>query len=420
MRGRRKLVVGGLAALCLVGVGAAVTYRIATQRTGDVHSGAQSPFTSTSDPVPTASSSTTHTGPDYGPPWPFYGRTLDRNRDASDLSQIHPPYRQVWSKPGRGLLEYPPSYANGILYEIADSGSLQAFDVYTGRLLWARKYSMTLSTPAVVGNAIYFPTGNGELWALNARTGHTIWSVAMGEQSEGSPAVWAGRVIIGTLNGQMRAYGRFSGHLLWRFQAAGAVKHGPAVTDGRAYFGDYAGNMYCLNAADGRLVWETHTAGLSSGYRSGTFYATPAVSYGRVYIGNTDDKVYSFVASTGKIAWTYTMPNWAYGSPAVSDGRVFETSFDGTFVALDARTGAVIWSHHLPYRSLASPTVIGPYVYVADLGASGSSGGHVYAYTPSGGRLVWSFPDGKYSSVIAAAGRLVVAGFSHLYVLAPR
>jgi hypothetical protein len=32
---------------------------------------------------------------------------------------------------------------------------------------------------------------------------------------------------------------------------------------------------------------------------------------------------------------------------------------------------------------------------------------------------VWSFPDGKYSSVIAADGMLVIAGFGNLYVLRP-
>ena len=38
---------------------------------------------------------------------------------------------------------------------------------------------------------------------------------------------------------------------------------------------------------------------------------------------------------------------------------------------------------------------------------------------PRTGRVVWTFPDGKYHSVIAAAGRLVLAGASQLYVLKP-
>ncbi len=144
------------------------------------------------------------------------------------------------------------------------------------------------------------------------------------------------------------------------------------------------------------------------------------MAYGRVYIGNTDDKLYSFVAATGQVAWTYTMPNWAYGSPAVSNGRVFATSFDGTFGAFNARTGAVLWLHKLPYRGLSSPTVVGPYVYVTDLGPSPGSAGRLFAYDTSTGRLAWQFGDGKYATPIAAAGRLVVLGATHVYVLRPR
>ena len=87
---------------------------------------------------------------------------------------------------------------------------------------------------------------------------------------------------------------------------------------------------------------------------------------------------------------------------------------------LDARTGTELWRHQLAYNTLSSPVVIGPLVYVADRGASGSVSGHVYAYNPGNGRLVWQFHDGKYSPAIAAAGRLVVVGFGRLYVLKPR
>jgi outer membrane protein assembly factor BamB len=178
--------------------------------------------------------------------------------------------------------------------------------------------------------------------------------------------------------------------------------------------------MYCLRAADGHVIWHTSTHGLSSGFRSGAFYSTPAVAYGRVYVGNTDYKIYSFVAATGQIAWTYTMPWWAYGSPAVSDGRVFATSADGTFAALNARSGGLLWKHKLPFHSLASPVVVGPDVYVADRGPSGGAKGHVYAFNPGNGHRVWTFHDGKYSSVIAAHGMLIVAGFGHLYALRPK
>ena len=104
----------------------------------------------------------------------------------------------------------------------------------------------------------------------------------------------------------------------------------------------------------------------------------------------------------------------------MSDGRVFATGADGTFVAFNARTGGVLWRHKLPHNSLASPVVVGPYVYVADRGASGRVHGDVYAFNPGNGRRVWSFPDGKYTPAVAAKNRLFLIGYGIVYAMVPR
>ena len=72
-------------------------------------------------------------------------------------------------------------------------------------------------------------------------------------------------------------------------------------------------------------------------------------------------------------------------------------------------------------NTISSATVIGPYVYVADRGASiSSTHGDLFAYRVGDGHAVWRFPDGRFSTVIAAAGLLIVAGTLHLYALEPR
>ncbi len=424
---RRKIWLICGAAVLVVGIGLSIVgYWVATQRVGDVRNGDKVPFTSTADPLPPppTSTATNPAVPQVGQPWPFYGRTLARTRDATDLASIHPPYKTSWSARGGGLLEYPPGYADGVLYELSDAGNATAFDVFKGTVLWHRHLRAgsslpALGSPAVAGKFVYLPSGSG-LLKLRRSNGSQVWRLQTNSALEGSPAVWHGTVYIGKLSGAMVAVSADTGRVKWTYATSGAVKHGPALVNGRLYFGDYAGVMYCLNATTGGLIWRKQTAGLSSGYRSGGFYSTPAVAYGRVYVGNTDGKVYSFDANSGEEAWSTTLPGWAYGSPAVADGRVFATSSLGTFVALDARTGSELWRHQLAYNTLSSPVVIGPLVYVADRGASGSVSGHVYGYNPGNGRLVWQFHDGKYSPAIAAAGRLVVVGFGRLYVLKPR
>jgi outer membrane protein assembly factor BamB len=404
--------------LLLLGGGAVAAYLVVTRPAGDVHNGASSPFTST--PEPTTSTPSTGTGnrPNYGPPWPMYGLNPSHTRDASAVTGIRPPFAVVWKRPAHGILEYPPSYVDGVLYEASDSGSIVAYRSRIGKLLWSRRFVKVLNQPAYYHGLLYFGSYDKTIYALNAKNGRTVWKRSIGTAMESPPTVAFGRLYMGGLDGTVRSLDARTGRVLWTFHASGAVKGAVSLSHGHLFFGDYAGVMYCVGIK-GHLRWRTATHGLSSGFRSGTFYSTANVRYGRVYIGNTDGKLYSFVASTGRIAWTHTMSGWVYGSPAVWNGMVFETSFSGLFQALDARTGNVRWSTQLPYQTTSSPTVIGNYVYVSSHGGSASAG-NTWAFDPRTGRKVWHFPDGWYSTVVTAGSdRMVLTGPRHLYLLRP-
>jgi outer membrane protein assembly factor BamB len=421
LRRHRKLIIVAAALLVLLAGGAATAYVVVSRPVADVHDGASSPFTSTSEPV--SSSPPPSTGndakPDLGPPWPMYGLNPSHNRDASQLTTIRPPYRRVWRRPAHGILEYPPSYVDGVLYAASDDGVVFAIAAKGGKLLWQRRFAKVLNQPAYYKGLVYFGSYDHRIYALHAKTGRTAWKQNIGTSMESPPTVAFGKVYMGGLDGRVRALDAKTGRVLWSFQASGAVKSAISLYHGHLFFGDYAGVMYCIGNS-GHLRWRTSTNGLSAGFRSGTFYSTPNVRYGRVYVGNTDGKLYSFVAQTGRIAWSHTMDGWVYGSPAVWDGLVFESSYNGLFQALDARTGDVRWETRLPYRTTSSPTVIGNYVYVSSHGP-GSYTGNTWAFEPRTGKKVWHFHDGWYSTVATAGtNRLVIAAPRHLYLLRSR
>jgi outer membrane protein assembly factor BamB len=422
LRRRRTWIIAGLLLLCLMAGGAGLAYWIVHRPVADVHNDS-APFTFTSDPTTVPTTTTGNGGSSaakFGPPWPMYGLTPQRTRDASALTNLAPPYRVIWKSAALGVLEYPPSYQNGVLYLTTDAGWASARDVFTGKVLWSRHFAPLVGEPALYRHRVYFGAYDQRVYALDQKNGRTVWSRPVGAKMESSPVIANGRVYMSDLLGNVRALDADNGRVLWTFHASGAVKHGPALADGHIFFGDYSGAVYSLRASDGHLVWRAQTNGLSSGYRHGNFYSTPAVAYGRVYIGNTDGKMYSFVESTGQVAWTSTFPDWVYGSPAVSNGVVFAVSYDGTVAAMNARNGGRLWSRKLQDRSLSSATIIGHFLYVSDMGVNrGAAPGHVYAINPGNGKIAWTFHDGKYHSVIAAAGRLILAGAFHLYALKP-
>ena len=65
-----------------------------------------------------------------------------------------------------------------------------------------------------------------------------------------------GRVFFGSsVTDDVRAVDAASGHVVWTFHTDGPVRFAPTVCEGRVYVGSDDGYVYCLNASDGTLIW---------------------------------------------------------------------------------------------------------------------------------------------------------------------
>jgi hypothetical protein len=103
-----------------------------------------------------------------------------------------------------------------------------------------------------------------------------------------------------------------------------------------------------------------------------------------------------------------------YSSPAVWRDRVFAGSYSKRFFAFDAATGRILWQFRADGPISGSPTVLAGRVYFATLK------GTTYALDATSGRQSWTFPDGKYSPVVADAERLYLVGNARVYGLVER
>jgi hypothetical protein len=144
---------------------------------------------------------------------------------------------------------------------------------------------------------------------------------------------------------------------------------------------------------------------------TGNFYATPTLAYGRVYIGATDGKLYSFGASSGKLRWSQSTGGYVYSSAAVWRDRVYVGSYSQRFFCMDAATGNILWQFKANGPISGSPTIIAGRVYFATLK------GTTYALDARTGSRLWTYPDGKYSPVVADADRLYLTGNARVYGL---
>ena len=72
------------------------------------------------------------------------------------------------------------------------------------------------------------------------------------------------------------------------------------------------------------------------------------------------------------------------------------------------------WRFHANGPISGSPTIIGRIVYFATLA------GRTYGLNAVTGRQVWTFPDGKYSPIVADSKRLYLVGYAKVYGMVPR
>ncbi|HEY6463251.1 MAG TPA: PQQ-binding-like beta-propeller repeat protein, partial [Polyangiaceae bacterium] len=92
----------------------------------------------------------------------------------------------------------------------------------------------------------------------------------------------------------------------------------------------------------------------------------------------------------------------------------------GNFFAFDAGTGDVRWKFHAGGPISGSATVVDGVVYFATLHETHLKNGRTYALDARTGQELWTFPDGKYTPVVAERGKLFLIGYGVVYGMVPK
>jgi outer membrane protein assembly factor BamB len=275
----------------------------------------------------------------------------------------------------------------------------------------AKTGGRVVSSAAVADGHVFIESYDGNLYALDAKTGTEQWKFkTAGEHrftarhlhgSEpaaemmadpfdfylSSPVVASGVVYFGSGDGNIYAVDAASGTLKWKFQTGDVVHASPALSDGTLYVGSWDSFFYALDAATGQEKWRYKTGEDHDIYNQVGIQASAVVANGVVYFGCRDSKVYALDAKTGAERWTFSNKgSWVIGTPIVSGGKLyFTTSDSGMFHALEADSGKPVFSLKLQWPMFSSPVIAGSTLYV------GSHSGKFLAIDTKSERVAWEF-----------------------------
>jgi len=294
--------------------------------------------------------------------------------------------------------------ADGNLYAIDRESGAQKWKFETkGRVV---------SSPAVAGGVVYFNSYDGYFYAVEAASGQLKWKFQTegerrftakhlhgsqpAEESMpdpwdcylSSPVVWSGVVYFGSGDGNIYAVNAATGALNWKVKTGDVVHASPAIADGTLYVGSWDSYFYALDATTGKGKWRFKTGDDPDIHNQVGIQSSAAVVDGTVYFGCRDSHFYALDAATGQKKWDF--PNdgsWVITSPAVKDGKVyFATSDSGLFYELDGKSGKVLFQLKFQgWPTFASPTIAGNMVYV------GSTAGKLMAIDLAKQSVAWTF-----------------------------
>jgi polyvinyl alcohol dehydrogenase (cytochrome) len=148
------------------------------------------------------------------------------------------------------------------------------------------------------------------------------WAFAFpgANQAASQPAVAGGRVFVGSANGNVYALDARTGCSYWTFHAGAGVRTalsiGPVRTRWAIFFGDQAANAYAIDASNGGLLWKAHLDPHPAAMVTGA----PVLYGGVLYV-----------------------PLSSYEEVAGASAAYPCCTFRGSVSALDATTGKLIW-----------------------------------------------------------------------------
>jgi outer membrane protein assembly factor BamB len=279
--------------------------------------------------------------------------------------------RQVWKRATRGPVSATPAVVDDILYVGSYDGHFYALNSRSGALRWKYRtggerhfeakglhgmtpasqtffdpYDIYLSSPVVVGDSVFFGSGDGHLYALDRTNGTLRWKFATGDVVHASPAYANGVLYFGSWDSYFYAVDAKTGQERWRFHGGEdpvihnqvGFQSSAAVVDGVVYVGCRDSNLYALDAATGKELWRFNNAG-------SWVITSPAVVDGRVIFATSDSSLFHIVdARTGKPVAKQLSKAFMFGSPSVARGIAYQPVTNGMLEARDAATGDLLWT----------------------------------------------------------------------------
>jgi outer membrane protein assembly factor BamB len=336
------------------------------------------------------------------PDWPQFQKSWLHNGTVEDYAAKEAILKWDASE-FNGSVDVSPIVVDDTVYVIASSGSLCAYEKYSGTLTWKKETELgtiVSSTPAYGDGNIFAASCLGTLYAFDAEDGAKQWEVKVTNESLEMPITYYDhRIYIGDGPGSNAGTKYFYcyddlGNYLWsyaNYNSSGFIWDGAVVVGDYVVYPTYEGILVCLDRVTGELVDEIDLSSSSdiSFARSttGVFRSSLVFNDGYLYITSESGQFYGFLWKIGfdEDSGAFIDEGWSVqqgfstSTPAILGDRIYvgqgEHGETGALNCFDT-SGNLLWSYTLDEGVKSSPVVVSDsgmtFIYFSEAAEDGS------------------------------------------------
>ncbi len=312
---------------------------------------------------------------------------------------------KLGGKMGRGAaLLNPPIVHSGRLFAVNTEGDITALDARTGKRLWEARLpfkegdkARVTGGLAVLGNLLFATTGDGQVFALTATSGKQAWKTDLAVPLRAAPTVEGERVIVTSHDNRTFTLNALDGTLVWTHSGMDErlsllASPAPAVANGAVAVPYSSGEIYVLRASDGRYIWHDSLTSSFSGQDPestvSAIAAPPVIADGLVYVVGLNGGLSAYGLANGQRFWRIDV--LTSQMPIVAGMQMFALTEKGEMLAINRRDGSVRWVSDLSVGLPAAETArywSGPVLAGGRLMAT-SSDGYAVSIKPESGEKI--------------------------------
>ncbi|MEM1283795.1 MAG: PQQ-binding-like beta-propeller repeat protein [Pseudomonadota bacterium] len=249
------------------------------------------------------------------------------------------------------------AFGAGRVFAATGFGQMFALDANSGQTLWAIDLDTpALSAPTVAGDTVYVITQSNRLLAISIEDGTERWRfrgvpATAGLLGSGTPAVAGDTVIVPYSSGEIVALNAENGEPRWadavvtgaRFQALSGLRDlvaSPIVAAGSVIATGVGGRTISVGLSSGDREWETNVGSVH----------TPIVAGDVIFLVDLEGRLMALSRTSGEIQWAVALPGGSgegeekWAGPALADGVLYLASTDGNILQVNPASGQIAGS----------------------------------------------------------------------------